>query len=67
MPPQDVVQKRLVDLSLFQQLLDPRQVFVSSYAGSDGDDVFRPKDFCGHAFVLNRLRVTYRVFGQSGA
>jgi hypothetical protein len=29
--------KGLVDLGLFQQLLNPRQVFVSRYAGSGGE------------------------------
>src|SRR5437667_3384752 len=45
-PPQNVVQHWLVDLRLLKQLLDPRQILVSADARRDGDDVFRPKNFC---------------------
>jgi len=61
---QNVVQHRFVDRGLRHELLDPRQILMPANACSDGDDIFRPKNFRRHAFVFDWLRIANRFYGQ---
>jgi hypothetical protein len=60
----DVVQGRSVDLRLFEHLLDSGEIFVSSNARSDGDDVLRRENFCRDAVVFDSIRVAHRFLGS---
>ena len=66
MPAQNVVQQRPVDFSLRQELLDSGQVLMAAHARSDGNDIFRRKDFCRHAVIFNPLCFAHSFLSQPG-
>ena len=64
--PEDVVQERLVDFGLLQELLNPGLVLVASDTPRDGKDVLRPEHFRRDSVILDRPGFADRFFGESG-
>src|SRR5438067_3161520 len=63
MPPQNVVQHRLIDLRIRHELLDPGQILVSANARSDGNDMFGTEYFCRNAFIFDWFCPAHGFFG----
>ena len=61
MPPQNVVQHRLIDLRIRHELLDPGQILVSANARSDGNDMFGTEYFCRNAFIIRLVLLRARL------
>ena len=60
----NIIEQWTINLGLFEKLIYPCMILLSSHTGSNGDQMLAPKNASRHTVEHNRYRLTNCLFGE---